>query len=121
MVPHGDEQWFDIVKTVMGILIYAEAYGVDSVNVDAMAASDNVKARRLLGTEGSFGQEGLGLEQDVGQTVIKAVGNYGEIYERNLGPDGIDLPREGSRNALWANAPCTDCPKGGQIYAAPLR
>ena len=121
VVPHGDEQWFDIVKTVMGILIYAEAYGVDSVNVDAMAASDNVKARRLLGTEGSFGQEGLGLEQDVGQTVIKAVGNYGEIYERNLGPDGIDLPREGSRNALWANAPCTDCPKGGQIYAAPLR
>ena len=121
VVPHGDEQWFDLVKTVMGILIYAEAYSVDSGNVDAMADSNNVKIRRLLGTEGSFGQEGLGLEQDVGQTVIKAVGNYGEIYERNLGPDGIDLPRKGSRNALWANAPCTGCPKGGQIYAAPLR
>ncbi len=121
VVPHGDEQWFDIVKTVMGILIYAEAYGVDSGNVSTMAGSDNVKVKRLLGTEGSFGQEGLGLDETVGQAVIGAVGNYGEIYERHLGPGGIDLPREGSRNALWADAPCAGCPKGGQIYAAPLR
>ncbi len=122
LVPHGDEQWFDVVKTVMGILIYAEAYGINSTNVDEMAVGDNVKAKRLLGTEGSFGQDELGLEQIVGQTVIKMVGNYGEIYARNLGPEtGIDLPREGSRNALWSNAPCSDCPKGGQIYAAPLR
>ena len=121
VVPHGDEQWFDIVKAVMGMLIYAEAYGVHSGNVDAMAVSDNVKVKRLLGTEGAFGQEGLGLDQTVGQTVIKAVGNYGQIYDRHLGPGGIDLPREGSRNALWAAAPCSDCPKGGQIYAAPLR
>ena len=61
VVPHGDEQWFDIVKAVMGMLIYAEAYDVRSGNVDAMAGSDNVKVRRLLGTEGSYGQEGLGL------------------------------------------------------------
>ena len=121
VVPHGDEQWFDIVKAVMGMLIYAEAYGVHSGNVDAMAGSDNVKVRRLLGTEGAFGQEGLGLDQTVAQTVIKSVGNYGEIYDRHLGPGGIDLPREGSRNALWADAPCADCPKGGQVYAAPLR
>lgn len=122
MVPHGDEQWFDIVKAVMGILIYAEAYGINSTNVDEVAAGDNVKAKRLLGTEGSFGQEELGLDQTVGQTVIKLVGNYGELYDRNLGPGtGIDLPREGSRNALWSNAPCTDCPKGGQIYSQPLR
>ncbi len=122
LVPHGDEQWFDIVKTVMSILIYAEAYGINSANVDEMAVGDNVKAKRLLGTEGSFGQDELGLEQIVGQTVIKMVGNYGEIYARNLGPEtDIDLPREGSRNALWSNAPCSDCPKGGQIYAAPLR
>ncbi len=77
--------------------------------------------KRLLGTEGSFGQETLGLSKTFMQDVIKAVGNYGEIYDRNLGPGGIDLPREGGRNALWANAPCTDCPKGGQIYAPPLR
>ncbi len=121
VVPHGDEQWFDIVKTVMSALIYAEAYGINSGNVDAMAAGDNVKAKRLLGTEGSLGQEDLGLDQNFGQTVIKAVGNYGEIYERNLGAGGIDLPREGGRNALWSDAPCQDCPKGGQIYAAPLR
>lgn len=122
LVPHGDEQWFDIVKAVMGILIYAEAYGINSGNVDEIATGDNVKAKRLLGTEGSFGQEELGLDQIVGQTVIKLVGNYGEIYERNLGAaTGIDLPREGSRNALWSNAPCTDCPKGGQIYSQPLR
>ena len=122
MVPHGDEQWFDIVKTVMGILIYAEAYGINSGNVDEMAAGDNVKAKRLLGTEGSFGQEELGLDQSVGQTVIKELGNYGEIYARNLGPEtDIDLPREGSRNALWSDAPCSECPKGGQIYSQPLR
>ena len=121
VVPHGDEQWFDLVKTVMSILIYSEAYGINSGNVDAIAGGDNVKAKRVLGTEGAFGQEELGLGQTVGQDVIKAVGNYGEIYNRNLGPEGVDLPREGGRNALWANAPCDACPKGGQIYAAPLR
>ena len=121
VVPHGDEQWFDVVKTVMSILIYSEAYGINSGNVDAVASGDNVKAKRVLGTEGAFGQEELGLSLTVGQDVIKAVGNYGEIYARNLGPEGVDLPREGGRNALWANAPCDACPKGGQIYAAPLR
>ena len=121
VVPHGDEQWFDIVKTVMSILIYSEAYGINSGNVDTIAAGDNVKAKRVLGTEGAFGQGDLGLNETVGQNVIKAVGNYGEIYARNLGPDGVNLPREGGRNALWADAPCEDCAKGGQIYAAPLR
>ena len=121
VVPHGDEQWFDIVKTVMSGLIYAEAYGVNSGNVASMASGDNVKVKRLLGTEGSFGQETLGLSETFMQDVITRVGNYGEIYDRNLGPGGIDLPREGGRNALWTNAPCTDCPKGGQIYAPPLR
>ncbi len=121
VVPHGDDQWFDIVKTVMSGLIYAEAYGINSGNVGSVASGDNVKAKRLLGTEGTIGQEALGLSETFMQDVINAVGNYGEIYDRNLGPDGIDLPRENGRNALWSNAPCTDCPKGGQIYAAPLR
>ena len=120
VVPHGDDQWFDIVKTVMGILIYSEAYGIDSSNVPTSSTGDT-KVDRLFGLEGSFGQEVLGLEQTAAQDVIRAVGNYGEIYERNLGPGGIDLPRENGRNALWSDAPCTDCPKGGQIYAAPLR
>ena len=121
VVPHGDDQWFDIVKTVMGGLIYAEGYGINSGNVDQMAGGDNVKAKRLLGTEGTIGQESLGLSKTFMQDVIKAVGNYGEIYDRNLGPDGINLPRENGRNALWSDAACGDCPKGGQIYAAPLR
>ncbi len=120
VVPHGDDQWFDIVKTVMGILIYAEAYGVTSANVPSAATGDT-KVDRLFGLEGSFGQDSLGISNTAAQTVIRSVGNYGEIYSRNLGPDGINLPREGGRNALWSDAPCTDCPKGGQIYAAPLR
>ena len=120
VVPHGDDQWFDIVKTVMGILIYAEAYGVGQGNVPAAATGDT-KVDRLFGIEGAFGQEELGLSNTVAQDVINGVGNYGEIYNRNLGPDGINLPREGGRNALWANAPCVDCPKGGQIYSAPMR
>ena len=123
VVPHGDDQWFDVVKTVMGILIYAEAYGVSSDSVPSAATGDT-KVDRLFGLEGfedSFGQEELGISNTAAQDVIKAVGNYGEIYDRNLGPDGINLPRENGRNALWANAPCADCPKGGQIYAAPLR
>ena len=118
VVPHGDDQWFDIVKTVMGILIYGEAFNVTSGSVPGAATGDT-KVDRLLGFEGSYGQEGLGLSNTVAQDVLKAVGNYGEIYERNLGPLG--LGREGGRNALWADAPCTNCPKGGQIYAAPLR
>ena len=120
VVPSGDDQWFDVVKTVMGILIYAEAYGVSSDNLPSAATGDT-KVDRLLGFDGSYGQESLGINQTVAQDVISSVGNYGEIYDRNLGPDGINLPRENGRNALWANAPCQDCPKGGQIYAAPLR
>ena len=120
VVPHGDDQWFDVVKTVMAILIYGEAYGVTSGSVPN-AATGNTAVDRLLGTEGSFGQESLGLSNTVGQDVLRAVGNYGEIYNRNLGPDGINLAREGGRNALWSDAPCQECPKGGQIYAAPLR
>ncbi len=118
VVPHGDDQWFDIVKTVMGILIYGEAFNVTSGSVPSAATGDT-KVDRLLGFEGSFGQEDLGLSNTVAQDVLRAMGNYGEVYERNLGPLG--LAREGGRNALWADAPCTNCPKGGQIYAAPLR
>ena len=120
VVPHGDDQWYDVVKTVMGILIYGEAFGVASGSVPSAATGDT-KTDRLLGFEGSFGQESLGISQTAAQDVLKAVGNYGEIYDRNLGPGGINLPRENGRNALWAGAPCTDCPKGGQIYSAPLR
>ena len=75
LVPHGDSQWFDIVKTVMSILIQGEALGVDSANVAALAASDDVAVQRLLGAAGSWGQETLGLDLTVAQTVIAQVGN----------------------------------------------
>ena len=120
VVPHGDDQWFDVVKTVMGILIYGESYSITSSSVPTSATGDT-KVDRLLGFEGSYGQDSLGISQTAAQDVLRAVGNYGEIYDRNLGPGGINLPRENGRNALWADATCTDCPKGGQIYSAPLR
>ena len=112
VVPHGDDQWFDIVKTVMSILIYAEAYGIDSTNIPT-SGTGNWNADRLFGLEGSFGQESLGLSQTAAQDVIRAVGNYGEIYDRHMGPrgDGFTLPR--ALNRLWND--------GGRIFAPPLR
>lgn len=112
-VPTGDDQWFDIVKTVMYVLINAEEMGVTSANVDDMINSDNVEVRRLLGAEGEFGQSDLGLDSDFAVDVIKAVGNYGEIYDRYMGPNGdaFTLPR--GPNNLWSN--------GGLIYAPPMR
>ena len=120
VVPHGDDQWFDIVKMIMSILIYAEAYGIGQDNVPSAATGDT-RVDRLFGLEGGFGQQSLGLSQTVAQDIVMSVGNYGEIYDRHLGPSRINLPRKNGRNALWADAPCIDCPKGGQIYAAPLR
>ncbi len=120
-VPHGDEQWYDIVNIVMSMLVYAEAYGISSDNVPT-AVTGNSKVDRLFGLEGSFGQETLGISRTAAQDVIRSVGNYAEIYHRSLGDDGIGLPRgDNTRNALWSAAPCSDCPKGGQIYASPLR
>ena len=118
VVPHGDEQWYDLVSAVMTILIYAEAYGITADSVPS-EVTGNTAVDRLFGLSGSYGQETMGLSETAAQDVIKAVGNYGEIYDRHLTPLGLE--REGSRNALWATAPCTDCPKGGQVYAAPLR
>ena len=118
IVPHGDEQWYDIVKAVMAILIYAEAHGITSQNVPTAATGDPA-VDRIFGIRGSFGQADLGLKNTVAQDVIRAVGNYGEIYARYLAPLG--MPRAGGRNALWSAAPCTDCPKGGQLYASPFR
>jgi general L-amino acid transport system substrate-binding protein len=112
-VPHGDDQWFDIVKMVMYSLVNAEELGVTQANVDEMANSDNIQVRRLLGTEGEWGQADLGLDADAAVKAIKAVGNYGEIYDRYMGPNGdaFTLPR--GINNLWT--------EGGLIYAPPMR
>jgi general L-amino acid transport system substrate-binding protein len=112
-VPHGDDQWFDTVKMVYMVLVNAEMLGVDSQNVDEMMSSDNVQIQRLLGQEGEFGQADLGLDTDFAANVIREVGNYGEIYNRYMGPDGLSFTLPRSRNNLWT--------EGGLIYAPPLR
>ena len=110
VVPHGDDQWYDVVKTTMAILIYAEAFEVTSSSVPTAPTGDTA-VDRLFGLEGSYGQEDLGLSATAAQDVIRELGNYGEIYDRHLTPLGVT--REGSRNDLWIN--------GGEIYSAPLR
>ena len=110
-VPAGDDQWFDIVKSVVWGLVNAEELGVNQSNVEEMKSSDNIKVRRLLGAEGEWGQADLTLEADAIAKAVEAVGNYGEIYERYLGAGGLNLPR--ALNHLWTN--------GGLIYAPPMR
>lgn len=111
VVRQGDEQWFDIVKWVHFGLLNAEELGVTQDNVDEMLNSDNPKIRRLVGTDGSFGKD-IGLTNDWMVNVIKAVGNYGEIFNRNIGPD-TPLKIQRGMNALWTD--------GGLQYAPPIR
>ena len=109
---HGDDQWSDIVRWVLNATIAAEEYGITQANVDALATkSDNPEINRLLGTEGNLGAM-LGLDKDWAHKVIKAVGNYGEIFDRNLGPK-TPIALERGLNDLWS--------RGGLIYAPPFR
>ena len=112
-VPHGDDVWFDTVKLVRYGLINAEELGVTQANVEAMKSSEDITTRRLLGEEGDWGYGDLGLSADALANAIAAVGNYGEIYDRYFGVDGIafELPRD--LNNLWSN--------GGLIYAPPVK
>jgi general L-amino acid transport system substrate-binding protein len=112
-VPAGDDQWLDLVKTVLWALINAEELNVTSENVDQMLASDNPEVKRMLGVEGEFGQADLGLSPDFAANVIRAVGNYGEIYDRYMGPEGLAFTLDRGLNKLWKD--------GGLIYAPPLR
>ena len=108
-VRHGDDQWFDIVKWTIFALVEAEEYGITKANADQMAKdSKNPAILRLLGTTAGNGKA-IGLEETWAINAVKAVGNYGEIYERNIVPLG--LPR--GVNNLWS--------KGGLMYAPPVR
>ena len=110
-VRQGDDQWFDIVKWVHFAMLTAEEFGVTKANVDEQARSEIPDLRRLLGTEGKHG-EALGLTNDWAYRIIKHVGNYGEVFERNVGQGSpLKLPR--GYNALWN--------KGGLQYAPPIR
>ncbi len=112
LVRHGDDQWFDIVKWVTFGTIQAEELGITSANVEEMAAtSEDPVVRNLLGAEGDLGQA-LGLDNDFMVKVIAQVGNYGEIYDRHLGPDTV-FNLERGQNALWT--------EGGLMYSPPFR
>ena len=120
IVPHGDENWYALVNTVISILIQSEAYGINSQNIPTVP-TENETVNRLLGFSDDFGQEALGLKKDIARDIISTVGNYGEIFARNFQTEDIYIPRDNTRNALWNEAPCQKCPKGGQIYSSPLR
>ena len=107
----GDDQWSDIITWVLNATITAEEKGITQANVDKMKSSKDPEVLRLLGVEGSQGKE-LGLSNDWAYNIIKSVGNYGEIFERNIGVNTpIGLPR--GLNALWT--------KGGLQYSPPFR
>ena len=110
-VRQGDAQWADIVRWTHYAMLNAEEAGITQANVDQMKGSDNPDVRRILGTEGKFG-EGLGLTNDWAYRVIKLVGNYGEVFERNVG-QGSPLKIQRGVNALWS--------KGGLQYGPPIR
>ncbi|MGE3540700.1 MAG: amino acid ABC transporter substrate-binding protein [Candidatus Tectimicrobiota bacterium] len=107
-VRHGDDQWSDIVKWVAFGLIQAEEFGLTSQNLASFAESKDPNIRRFLGVEGGLGSM-LGLSDDFMARIIRAVGNYGEIFDRNLQP--LNLSR--GVNALWT--------QGGLLYAPPFR
>ena len=110
-VRQGDDQWFNLVKWTLYALINAEELGVKSATIDDALKSGDPNIRRLVGTEGEFGQQ-LGLANDWAARAIRATGNYGEIYERNVGTQSrLSIPR--GLNALWT--------KGGIQYAPPVR
>ncbi|MET0633168.1 MAG: amino acid ABC transporter substrate-binding protein [Xanthobacteraceae bacterium] len=110
-VRHGDDQWFDIVKWVHFAMINAEELGVSSKNIDEALKSNQPEIRRLVGTEGAYGEQ-LGLTKDWVVRIIKQVGNYGESFDRNVGT-GSKLGISRGLNRLWT--------KGGIQYAPPIR
>ncbi len=110
-VRQGDDAWFDIVRWTVYALINAEEFGITQANVDEMANSKNPEIKRLLGKDGKFG-ESLGLSNDWVVRIVKAVGNYGESFDRHLGDKSpLKLPR--GPNRLWT--------QGGLQYAPPIR
>lgn len=113
LVRHGDHEWGDVVRWTLNAMITAEELGVTSANVAELSAAPtgNPEVNRLLGTEGNLG-EMLGLSADWAKNIIASVGNYGEVFENNIGENTpIGLAR--GLNAQWT--------KGGLLYSPPFR
>ena len=111
VVRQGDDDWFNIVRWSLFAQLNAEELGITSANVDEMKSSTDPNVRRLLGLEGIKG-DGLNLSADWAYNIVKQVGNYGEMFERNVGmSSALEISR--GLNALWN--------KGGIQYAPPIR
>ena len=113
LVSHGDDEWSDVVRWTLNALITAEELGVTSANIGEMsaAAGGNPEINSLLGTEGNLG-EMLGLSADWAAKAIMASGNYGEIFEKNIG-EATPIGLSRGLNAQWTN--------GGLLYSPPFR
>ena len=111
VVRQGDDLWFNLVKWTHFAMVGAEELGVTKANVDEMANSENPEIKRLLGKEGEFGTS-IGVSNDWAYQIIKQVGNYGEVFEANVGPN-TPLAIARGKNALWTN--------GGLQYGMPVR
>ena len=110
-VRQGDDQWFNIVKWSLFAMLNAEELGVSQANVDEQLGSENPDIMRLLGRDGDFG-DAMGIEADWAYQIVKQVGNYADIYDRNVGTNsGFNIAR--GLNALWND--------GGIQYAPPIR
>jgi len=107
-VRQGDDQWANIARWTLNAMIIAEELGVSSKNVDKMKSSKNPEIKRLLGVDGKYGSY-IGLDNAWAYRIIKQVGNYAEIFKRNVTPIGLDR----GVNKLWN--------KGGILYAPPFR
>jgi len=111
VVRHGDDQWYDIVNWTVMALIQAEEFGITSKNVDSMLKSKDPGITRFLGVTPGMGKA-LGLDEKWAYNIIKQVGNYGEIFERSVGPN-TPLKLERGLNDLWT--------RGGLMYSAAMR
>ena len=110
-VRQDDPQWFDLVRWTLFAMVDAEQFGVTQANVESMRQSANPEVRRMLGTDSAYGTS-LGVTDDWVVRIVKAVGNYGESFDRNLGAKSpLNLPR--GPNRLWT--------AGGLQYSPPFR
>ena len=111
LVRQGDQEWEDVVRWTHFVMVNAEEAGITSKNVDEMLTAKSKEVKRILGVEGYIGPM-LGLGMKFGYNIIKHVGNYGESYERNVGPN-TPLALERGLNKLWKD--------GGVMYVPPIR